>query len=210
MVTDVALDATNPDVAKQPPDYSDPFIAEIYRVTEEHKAAQLVFCDLGTPKPQKEKIVTAAEEDNEEESRYEEDEPVFQNVYADLKAKLVHNGVRPDEIAFIHDAKNPAARAQLFESVRMGRIRVLIGSTEKMGTGMNVQTRAIAMHHLDAPWRPADLEQRDGRLLRQGNLFREVFSFVYITESSFDAYVWRFVGGKPLAPRRRTMTAVPG
>lgn len=165
-------------------------IAEIYRVTEEHKAAQLVFCDLGTPKPQKEKIVTVAEEENEEESRYEEDVPLFQNVYADLKAKLVHNSVCPDEIAFIHDAKNPSARAQLFESVRMGRIRVLIGSTEKMGTGMNVQARAIAMHHLDAPWRPADLEQRDGRLLRQGNLYREVFSFVYITESSFDAYVW--------------------
>lgn len=171
-------------------------IAEIYRVTEEHKAAQLVFCDLGTPKPQKERAATGLEEENEEESYHEEDEPLFQNVYADLKAKLVHNGVRPDEIAFIHDAKNPAARAQLFESVRMGRIRVLIGSTEKMGTGMNVQTRAIAMHHLDAPWRPADLEQRDGRLLRQGNLYREVFSFVYITESSFDGYVWQILETK--------------
>jgi hypothetical protein len=170
-------------------------ISEIYRVTEPHKAAQLVFCDLGTPKPQKEQAVVTEEEAGEEESRYE-DEPLFQNVYADLKAKLIHNGVRPEEIAFIHDARNPAARAQLFESVRMGRIRVLIGSTEKMGTGMNVQARAIAMHHLDAPWRPADLEQRDGRLLRQGNLYREVFSFVYITESSFDGYVWQILETK--------------
>jgi hypothetical protein len=135
-------------------------------------------------------------EAGDEESRYEEDEASFENVYADLKTKLVNNGVRADEIAFIHDARNPATRAQLFESVRMGRIRVLIGSTEKMGTGMNVQTRAIAMHHLDAPWRPADLEQRDGRLLRQGNIYPEVFSFVYITESSFDGYVWQILETK--------------
>ena len=155
-----------------------------------------MFCDLGTPKPQKEKITVVDKEEGDEESRYEEDEASFENVYADLKAKLVNNGVRPDEIAFIHDARNPTARAQLFESVRMGRIRVLIGSTEKMGTGMNVQTRAIAMHHLDAPWRPADLEQRDGRLLRQGNIYREVFSFVYITESSFDGYVWQILETK--------------
>lgn len=171
-------------------------ISEIYRFTEPHKSAQLVFCDLGTPKPQKDKVVAKDDDNDQEESRYDDDEPSFKNVYADLKAKLVNNGVRADEIAFIHDAKNPTARAQLFESVRKGRIRILIGSTEKMGTGMNVQTRAIAMHHLDAPWRPADLEQRDGRLLRQGNIYREVFSFVYITESSFDAYVWQILETK--------------
>ena len=113
-------------------------ISEIYRFTEPHKAAQLVFCDLGTPKPQKDKVLVKDDDDDQEESRYADDEPSFKNVYADLKAKLVNNGVRADEIAFIHDAKNPAARAQLFESVRKGRIRVLIGSTEKMGTGMNV------------------------------------------------------------------------
>lgn len=171
-------------------------ISEIYRFTEPHKSAQLVFCDLGTPKPQKDKVVVKDDDDDQEESRYDDDEPSFKNVYADLKAKLVNNGVRADEIAFIHDAKNPVARVQLFESVRKGRIRILIGSTEKMGTGMNVQTRAIAMHHLDAPWRPADLEQRDGRLLRQGNIYREVFSFVYITEGSFDAYVWQILETK--------------
>jgi len=125
-----------------------------------------------------------------------EEEPTFENTYADLKAKLVARGVPADEIAFIHDAKTPAARAALFETVRSGRIRVLIGSTEKMGTGMNVQTRAIAMHHLDAPWRPADLEQRDGRLIRQGNIYPEVFSFVYITESSFDGYTWQILETK--------------
>lgn len=171
-------------------------ISEIYRFTEPHKSAQLVFCDLGTPKPQKDKVVAKDDDNDQEESRYEDEEPSFKNVYADLKAKLVINGVRADEVAFIHDAKNPAARAQLFESVRKGRIRVLIGSTQKMGTGMNVQTRAIAMHHLDAPWRPADLEQRDGRLLRQGNIYREVFPFVYITEGSFDGYVWQILETK--------------
>lgn len=171
-------------------------ISEIYRFTEPHKAAQLVFCDLGTPKPQKDKVVIKDDDDDQEENRYDDDEPSFKNVYADLKAKLVNNGVRADEIAFIHDAKNPPARAQLFESVRKGRIRVLIGSTEKMGTGMNVQTRAIADHHLDAPWRPADLEQRGGRKLRQGNIYREVFSFVYITEGSFDSYVWQILETK--------------
>jgi len=165
-------------------------ISEIYHYTEPHKAAQLVFCDLGTPKPHQDSVVVRDEDGDLDASRCDDDEPSFKNVYADLKAKLVNKGVHADEIAFIHDAKNPEARAQLFESVRKGRIRVMIGSTEKMGTGMNVQTRAIAMHHLDAPWRPADLEQRDGRLLRQGNIYREVFSFVYITQGSFDAYVW--------------------
>jgi helicase-like protein len=166
-------------------------ISEIYRCTTMQRATQLVFCDLGTPKPHQDSVVTRdADGEQVEVGSDETDEPLFQNVYADLKAKLINNGVHADEIAFIHDAKSPTARGQLFESVRMGRIRVLIGSTEKMGTGMNVQTRAIAMHHLDAPWRPADLEQREGRLLRQGNLYREVFSFVYITEGSFDGYVW--------------------
>jgi len=165
-------------------------ISEIYHHTEPHNAAQLVFCDLGTPKPHQDSVVMRDEEGDLDAGRGADDEPSFKNVYADLKAKLVNKGVHADEIAFIHDAKNPEARAQLFESVRKGRIRVLIGSTEKMGTGMNVQTRAIAMHHLDAPWRPADIEQRDGRLLRQGNIYREVFSFVYITQGSFDAYVW--------------------
>ena len=173
-------------------------IAEIYHHTKMRKSAQLVFCDLGTPKPHKDSVVVKESEEGEEIIPFdtEDVEPEFENVYADIKSKLVKHDVNPAEIAFIHDAKSPAARSQLFQAVREGRIRVLIGSTEKMGTGMNVQTRALAMHHMDAPWRPADLEQREGRLLRQGNMYPEVFSFVYIVESSFDAYVWQILETK--------------
>jgi N12 class adenine-specific DNA methylase len=173
-------------------------IAQIYHRTHTHKSAQLIFCDLGTPKPHKDSANAKESEEGEEiiPLEIEDDEPVFENVYADIKAKLVQHGVRPAEIAFIHDAKSPADRSHLFEAVRRGRIRVLIGSTEKMGTGMNVQTRALAMHHMDAPWRPADLEQREGRLVRQGNMYSEVFSFVYIVEGSFDGYVWQILETK--------------
>ena len=173
-------------------------IAEIYHRTKAWKSAQLVFCDLGTPKPHKDSMIVKENEEGEEiiPLETENDEPEFENVYADIKSKLVKHGVRPAEIAFIHDAKSPAARSELFQAVREGRIRVLIGSTEKMGTGMNVQTRALAMHHMDAPWRPADLEQREGRLLRQGNMYSEVFSFVYIVEGSFDGYVWQILETK--------------
>jgi hypothetical protein len=118
------------------------------------------------------------------------------NLYMDIKEKLVRRGIPPAEIAFIHDAKTPEARERLFAAVRAGQIRVLIGSTAKMGTGMNVQERLIAMHHLDAPWRPADVEQREGRILRQGNRFQEVFEFVYITTGSFDGYIWQVLETK--------------
>lgn len=118
------------------------------------------------------------------------------NLYLDIKEKLVRRGIPPGEIAFIHDAKTPEARERLFTAVRAGQIRVLIGSTAKMGTGMNVQERLIAMHHLDAPWRPADVEQREGRILRQGNRFQEVFEFVYITTGSFDGYIWQVLETK--------------
>ncbi len=118
------------------------------------------------------------------------------NLYIDIKEKLVRRGIPPGEIAFIHDAKTPEARERLFTTVRAGQIRVLIGSTAKMGTGMNVQERLVAMHHLDAPWRPADVEQREGRILRQGNRFQEVFEFVYITTGSFDGYIWQVLETK--------------
>jgi hypothetical protein len=118
------------------------------------------------------------------------------NLYMDIKEKLVRRGIPPAEIAFIHDAKTPEARERLFTAVRSGQIRVLIGSTAKMGTGMNVQERLLAMHHLDAPWRPADVEQREGRILRQGNRFQEVFEFVYITTGSFDGYIWQVLETK--------------
>ncbi|MBT7325426.1 MAG: helicase, partial [Anaerolineae bacterium] len=118
------------------------------------------------------------------------------NLYMDIKEKLVRRGIPPNEIAFIHDAKTPEARERLFAAVRSGQVRVLIGSTAKMGTGMNVQERLLAMHHLDAPWRPADVEQREGRILRQGNRFKEAFEFVYITKESFDAYIWQILETK--------------
>ena len=118
------------------------------------------------------------------------------NLYLDIKEKLVRRGIPPGEIAFIHDAKTPEAREMLFTAVRAGQVRVLIGSTAKMGTGMNVQERLLAMHHLDAPWRPADVEQRQGRMLRQGNRFKEAFEFVYITTSSFDGYIWQVLETK--------------
>jgi hypothetical protein len=118
------------------------------------------------------------------------------NLYLDIKEKLVRRGIPPREIAFIHDAKTPEARERLFTAVRTGQVRVLIGSTAKMGTGMNVQERLLATHHLDAPWRPADVEQRQGRMLRQGNRFKEAFEFVYITTGSFDGYIWQVLETK--------------
>ncbi len=118
------------------------------------------------------------------------------NIYAEIKRRLVERGVKPEEIAFIHDARTPEQRAAMFEAVNEGRIRVLIGSTEKMGTGMNAQERLIALHHLDAPWRPTDIEQRRGRMLRQGNKHPEVFEFAEVTSGSFDGYVWQTLENK--------------
>ena len=118
------------------------------------------------------------------------------DVYNEIKRKLLRAGLPANEIAFIHDCKTPAQRSDLFDAVRSGRVRVLIGSTEKMGTGMNAQKSLIALHHLDAPWRPADIEQRDGRILRQGNDYREVLIFNYITEGSFDAFIWQTLESK--------------
>ena len=118
------------------------------------------------------------------------------NIYTEIRKRLALRGVPAEEVAFIHDAKTPEARAQLFAAVNKGEIRILIGSTEKMGTGMNVQERCIAMHTITPPWRPGDIEQQVGRVLRQGNLFPQVFQFVHVTEGSFDAYVWQLLENK--------------
>ncbi|MGH9213046.1 MAG: helicase-related protein [Acidimicrobiales bacterium] len=134
---------------------------------------QFVFCDLSTPK------------DDGTWSAYEE-----------LKRRLVAKGLPADEIAFIHDAKNDEARAQLFARCREGRVAVLVGSTEKMGVGTNIHTRAVALHHIDCPWRPADIEQREGRIIRQGNQNEQVQIFRYATEGSFDVYMWQTVERK--------------
>jgi hypothetical protein len=124
------------------------------------KSTQFVFCDLSTPDP----------------ARF--------NVYDELRARLTETGIPKAEIAFIHDAESDAEKKLLFDAVNAGRIRILIGSTEKMGAGTNVQRRLAALHHLDAPWRPRDIEQREGRILRQGNLNEEVRIFRYVTEGS--------------------------
>jgi hypothetical protein len=133
------------------------------------KGAQLVFCDLSTPQPGTR----------------------WFSVYDDVRGKLIDRGIPASEIAFMQDANDDASKAALFKSVREGKIRVLLGSTTKMGEGTNVQTRLVALHHLDAPWRPADIEQREGRIIRQGNQNEYVKIFRYVTEGSFDAYMWQ-------------------
>ena len=117
--------------------------------------------------------------------------PVRFNVFDDLRAWLIAGGVTEDEIAFIHNADTDAAKLHLSTDVKTGRVRILIGSTEQMGTGTNVQRRLVALHHLDAPGRPRDIEQREGRILRQGNCNPEVEIYRDVTEGSFDAYRWR-------------------
>lgn len=143
-------------------------VLAIWQRTMDFCGAQLVFCDLSSPKGGK----------------------AF-SVYEDLRQRLVDAGIPEKEIAFIHDAETDAQKATLFKAVREGRVRVLLGSTGKMGVGTNVQTRLVALHHLDAPWRPCDVEQREGRILRQGNECEEVEIFRYVTEQSFDAYSWQ-------------------
>ena len=117
-------------------------------------------------------------------------------MYEDIKQKLMEKGVPPEEIAFIHDAKTENQKAELFAKVRKGQVRVLLGSTAKMGAGTNVQTRLAALHHIDCPWRPADIEQREGRILRRGNSFKKVKLFKYVTEGTFDAYNWSILENK--------------
>ena len=146
---------------------------EIWEQTKEEKSAQIIFCDLSTPKG----------------------DGTF-NVYEDVKDKLVEKGVPPEEIAFIHEANTETRKAELFGKVRSGRVRFLLGSTAKMGAGTNVQDRLIALHHLDVPWRPSDIEQQEGRILRQGNLNPKVKIFRYVTESTFDSYSWQLIENK--------------
>lgn len=143
-------------------------VVDIWNRTASFRGTQVVFCDLSSPKGGK-----------------------GFSVYDDMRVRLVKAGIPDQEIAFIHDADSDAQKAELFRSVREGKVRVLLGSTAKMGIGTNVQTRLYALHHLDAPWRPCDVEQREGRILRQGSMCEEVEIFRYVTEGSFDAYMWQ-------------------
>ena len=148
-------------------------VYEIWDRTKADKSAQLIFCDSSTPKK----------------------DGTF-NVYDALKEKLMQKGVPEQEIAFIHDANTDVQKAKLFTKVRSGQVRFLLGSTSKMGAGTNVQDKLIALHHLDVPWRPADIEQQEGRILRQGNQNEKVKIFRYITENTFDAYSWQLIENK--------------
>ena len=151
-------------------------VDNVYRIWEEHadtKATQLVFCDLSTPK----------------------NDGTF-NVYDDMREKLIARGIPAEQICFIHEATTDAQKKELFGKVRSGEVRVLFGSTPKMGAGTNVQDRLIAIHNLDCPWRPSDLEQRQGRIERQGNMFPEVEVYRYVTEQTFDAYLYQLVESK--------------
>ena len=151
-------------------------IDNVYRIWEEHadtKATQLIFCDLSTPK----------------------NDGTF-NVYDDIREKLIARGVPAEQVRFIHEATTDAQKKELFAKVRSGEVRVLLGSTPKMGAGTNVQDRLIAIHNLDCPWRPSDLEQRQGRIERQGNMFSEVDVYRYVTEQTFDAYLYQLVESK--------------
>ena len=161
---------------------------EIWDRTKADKSAQLIFCDLSTPK-----IVgktTAVDGNDMLEAE------VFDDVYHDIKRKLVNRGVPEEEIAFIHEANTELRKTELFGKVRSGQVRFLIGSTQKMGAGTNVQDRLVALHHLDVPWRPSDIEQQEGRILRQGNRNDTVSIFRYVTEGTFDSYSWQVIENK--------------
>ena len=148
-------------------------VYEIWSRTAENKSTQMIFCDLSTP----------------------HNDGQF-NVYDDLKKKLLDRGIPEAEIAYIHNAKTEAAKKELFGKVRSGEVRVLIGSTQKMGAGTNAQQKLIALHHMDCPWRPSDLQQREGRIIRQGNENPKVDIYTYVTENTFDSYLYQLVEGK--------------
>ena len=153
-----------------------------YQESKEIKGTQIIFCDMATPKGKSSAATTETEEiETDMESA---------KLYDDIKSRLVKGGIPAKEIAFIHEADTDAKKKKLFADVNEGKVRVLIGSTGKMGVGMNAQKRIVAIHHLDAPWRPGDVEQRNGRAFRQGNINDEVENFTYVTEGSFDARLW--------------------
>ena len=200
----------NPNLPDEPTSKVNKCVDNIHRIWEEghaDKLTQLVFCDLSTPKSTPSKRAAKAPAGNldspeiralemlAEKDGGTEEEPPF-TVYDDIRDKLVERGIPREQIAFIHEANTEARKKELFGKVRSGQVRVLMGSTFKMGAGMNVQDRLIALHDLDAPWRPGDLEQRSGRIIRQGNMNPEVHIYRYVTEATFDAYLWQTLENK--------------
>lgn len=166
-------------------------VFRIWNETSENRSTQLIFCDFGVPTVQKK----VKNKDGNAITESEEDFSKF-NIYDDIRSKLINMGVPQEEIAFIHSAKTKEAKEKLFEKVRNGDVRILIGSTSKMGAGTNVQNKLIASHDLDCPWKPRDMEQRRGRMVRQGNENKKVQLFRYVTKDTFDAYLFQTLENK--------------
>ena len=198
----------NPDLPDDPNSKVNLCVDNIHRIWQDgqaEKLTQLVFCDLSTPKGKAAQSgrIAAKGTDSPELHALEAaidaetgpEDPPF-TIYDDIREKLVARGIPREQIAFIHEANTEARKKELFAKVRSGQVRVLMGSTFKMGAGMNVQDRLVALHDLDCPWRPGDLEQRSGRIIRQGNRNKEVHIYRYVTESTFDAYLWQTVENK--------------
>ena len=198
----------NPDLPDDPNSKVNRCVDNIHRIWQDGQAdklTQLVFCDLSTPKGKTAQSgrIAAKSTDNPELHALEAaidaeagpEKPPF-TIYDDIREKLVARGIPREQIAFIHEANTEVRKKELFAKVRSGQVRVLMGSTFKMGAGMNVQDRLVALHDLDCPWRPGDLEQRSGRIIRQGNRNKEVHIYRYVTESTFDAYLWQTVENK--------------
>ena len=198
----------NPDLPDDPNSKVNLCVNNIHRIWQDgqtEKLTQLVFCDLSTPKGKTAQSgrIAAKGTDSPElhaleaaiDAETEPEEPPF-TIYDDIREKLVARGIPREQIAFIHEANTEVRKKELFAKVRSGQVRVLMGSTFKMGAGMNVQDRLVALHDLDCPWRPGDLEQRSGRIIRQGNRNKEVHIYRYVTESTFDAYLWQTVENK--------------
>ena len=164
-------------------------VFDIWQRTADQRSAQMVFCDLSTPGKNRPIEMVPNEQGGFEMAG-------FQNVYDDLRDKLIAKGIPAEEIAYVHTANTEAQKKELFGKVRSGQVRVLIGSTQKMGAGTNVQKKLVALHHLDCPWRPSDLQQREGRIIRQGNENNEVDIYTYVTENTFDSYLYQLVEGK--------------
>ena len=198
----------NPDLPDDPNSKVNRCVDNIHRIWQDGQAdklTQLVFCDLSTPKGKTAQSgrIAAKGTDSPELHALEAaidaetgpEKPPF-TIYDDIREKLVARGIPREQIAFIHEANTEVRKKELFAKVRSGQVRVLMGSTFKMGAGMNVQDRLVALHDLDCPWRPGDLEQRSGRIIRQGNRNKEVHIYRYVTESTFDAYLWQTVENK--------------
>ena len=198
----------NPNLPDDPNSKVNLCVDNIHRIWQDGQAdklTQLVFCDLSTPKGKAAQSgrIAAKGTDSPElhaleaaiDAETEPEEPPF-TIYDDIREKLVARGIPREQIAFIHEANTEVRKKELFAKVRSGQVRVLMGSTFKMGAGMNVQDRLVALHDLDCPWRPGDLEQRSGRIIRQGNRNKEVHIYRYVTESTFDAYLWQTVENK--------------